>query len=115
VETEVGAGAVVNTTFAAANNQSAATNVTGLTFNALKGGHVVMAVQLDATADLANLCIITAIDNNGTFILGQECTGAPSLNVVFSIVAGTGQVQYTSDNYAGFVTLAMNWKETFID
>jgi len=114
-ETEVGGAAASQTTFAAANNQSAATNVTGLTFNTKKGGHAIMAVQLDATADLANLCILNAIDNNGTFILSQECTGDPSLDVVFSIVAGTGQVQYTSDNYAGFVTLAMNWKETFID
>lgn len=112
-ESQIAGGSLTQTNFSAANNQTVAANVTGMTTTGHNAVYFIVNIDLDATVDQAALCEIKAMDIGGSWILNQECAGSPGINVVFSI-SGT-QVQYTSDNYAGFVSLDIKWQEIVIN
>lgn len=88
--------------FDAANNQSAATNVTGLSLaNAsFRAAKILISVSIDATADLFEVFTLDVIQNGSGWDYGQSSIGDES-NVDFSINA-SGQVQYTSGNESGY-------------
>lgn len=89
-------------TFAAANNQVAATNVTGLSLaNAdFRAAKVLISVYIDATADLHEVFTLDLIQTGSGWDYSQSSVGDES-NVDFSVTTG-GQIQYVSGNESGF-------------
>ena len=97
-------------TFNAANNQTVATDVTGLAFaNAtVRGFKAYITVVLDATTDLFAFYELDGIQRGSGWVMSSGYTGDDTL-VVFSITS-TGQVQYVSGNYGGYVSLTMKFR-----
>jgi hypothetical protein len=96
------AGDLSETSFALANNQASAVDVTGFAFaNAtVRSFNATVSVEIDATADLFEAVELRGVQKGSGWELSQTGTGDDSL-VLFSITAA-GQIQYTSANYAGF-------------
>jgi|GEM_PF-5489955 hypothetical protein len=89
--------------FAIANNQVSAANVTGLAFAAnVRSFKALVSVEIDATLDLFETFELVGIKKGAGFEMAQSAVGDES-GIVFTITSG-GQVQYTSSNYAGFVS-----------
>lgn len=105
-------GDINETSFAGANNVSSPANVTGLAFanGSVRSFKAHVSVALDATADLFETFELNGVQRGADWSMSQESTGDTS-GVLFSITSG-GQVQYTSANSAGFVSLAMRFRAT---
>ena len=99
--------------FAAANNQVAAADVTGLSLAGFRGGAIELTVDIQATADLFAKFRMDAIQKNGSWQLATEFAGDET-NIEFSITAA-GQIQYTSGNEAGFVSSTMKYKASLME
>lgn len=97
-------GDIFETSFSLANNQVSATNVTGFVFApaTVRSFLALVSVEIDATVDLYEQFTLNGINKNGSFNMTVERLGDNS-SVVFSITS-TGQIQYTSGNYSGFVS-----------
>lgn len=95
--------------FSAANNVSVAADVTDLDLSGINSTTVTIRASLDATADDYVQYFLDIYETGGDYALAQSQSGSNSLNLQFSITSA-GQVQYTSDNYAGFVSLTLDWK-----
>lgn len=104
------AGDLVETSFSLANNQASAANVTGLSFSTavVRSFKALVSVEIDATADLFEAFELVGINKGGSFEMSVSAVGDES-GVTLSITAG-GQVQYTSANYAGFVSGAIKFR-----
>jgi hypothetical protein len=104
------AGDIPEASFSMANNQASAANVTGLAFAAgvVRSFKALVSVEIDATADLYETFELVGINKGGSFDMAITAVGDNSL-VVFTITSG-GQVQYTSGNYAGFVSGAIKFR-----
>ena len=100
-------------TFAAANNQASAANVTGLDLSGFRGATISLTVAIDATADLYATFTLNAINKGASWQLTSEYMGDET-NINFSITAG-GQIQYTSGNEAGFVSSTMKWTASLME
>lgn len=89
-------------TFDAANNQSAATDVTGLSLaNAdFRAAKIIISVYVNATTDLHEIFTLDLIQTASGWDYSQSSVGDES-NVDFS-VNSSGQVQYTSGNETGY-------------
>jgi hypothetical protein len=100
-------------TFAAANNQSAFANITGLLFaNAnVRSFEAFVSVYIDATTDRFALFTLKAVQRASNWVLNTSFIGDNNTGIVFRILS-TGQVQYTSTNLAGFVTDTMKFRAT---
>lgn len=103
----LGANVIAQTTATIANNQASAANVAGLLLDSTKGkvAHIYAHVRRK-TDDGEKVAggMLTALYRESTALWDVEPVDAISGDddgVVFSIVAGTGQVQYASDNMAG--------------
>lgn len=96
------AGDIAETSFAIANNQVTAADVTGFVFaNAtVRSFHAHVSVEIDATANLYENFFILGIQKDSSWDLDVSSMSDDS-QIVFSITA-SGQVQYTSANYSGF-------------
>lgn len=96
-------------TFDAANNQSAATDVTGLSLvNAdFRAGKILIGVYIDATTDLHEVFTLDVIQTGSGWDYSQSSVGDES-NVDFSIDS-SGQVQYTSGNETGYSSSVFKW------
>jgi hypothetical protein len=103
-----GADDIGPSSFAGANNQVAAANVTDFVFSTANSFRAQANVQVDATADLFEVVEIQGIKKSADWEISQMSTGDDS-GVSFSITSG-GQVQYTSNNYAGFVSLTIEFR-----
>lgn len=105
-------GDIQLTTFAGANNQTTPTDVTAFAFNPaqVRSFKALVSVAVDATADLYEAYELLAVYKNGSWDLAISSTGDDSL-VAFTIT-NAGQVQYTSPNYAGFVSLSVEFRAT---
>lgn len=105
-------GDINETSFAGANNQASAANVTGLAFanGSVRSFKAHVSVAVDATADLFEVFELNGVQRGADWSMSVESTGDTS-SVAFSITSG-GQVQYTSASYAGFVALAMRFRAT---
>lgn len=98
------------TNFNGANNQSSAANVTSFSFaNAnVRSFKALVSVSVDATSDLFESYELLGIQKASSWDMSVESIGDDSL-VVFSITS-SGQIQYTSANYAGFSTLKIAFR-----
>lgn len=94
--------------FAAANNQTVAANVTNLDVSQFKGGKIDIMVEIDATADLYEKHSLEFISKAGAYEVVSTDFGGDESNVDFTMTSG-GQVQYTSGNEAGFVSSTFTW------
>ena len=95
---------ISETSFSITNNEPLATNVTGLAFDSVivSSFTAVVSVQIDATTNLSEVFELIGINNNGSFSMSVTSVGDDS-GVVFSITS-SGEIQYTSENYTGFVS-----------
>jgi hypothetical protein len=106
---------VITNTFNAANNQSSATNVTGLSFanSSFRAAEITISVAIDATSDLFAIFKLNAIQKSSSWEMSSEYTGDVT-GVIFSITSA-GQVQYTSTNVSGFVSSVFKYSATATD
>lgn len=103
------AGDISETSFALANNQASAANVTGLAFSsAVRSFEALVSVEIDAASDLFEVFKLYGIRRGADWQMSVESTGDNSL-VAFTITSG-GQVQYTSGNYTTFVSGAIKFR-----
>lgn len=104
------AGDIDLTSFAAANNQAAAANVTGLAFanGTVRSFEALVSVYINATSSLYEAFTLKGIQRGADWQMSQTAVGDAS-GVVFSITTA-GQVQYVSANSAGFVSNAIRFR-----
>lgn len=103
--TGASAGDIAETSFAAANNQASPANVTGFAFaNAtVRSFEALVSIQLDATSDAYEVRTLRGIQKAAQWDMSETSNGDDT-GVVLSIT-NAGQIQYTSANSAGFVSL----------
>lgn len=103
-------GDIAQTTFAPANNQSAAANVTGLAFanGSVRSAKVVYSIVINATASLYEAGELRLIQQGAGWQIAQTSVGDDSL-VVLSVTSA-GQVQYTTPSYTGFSSSKMQFR-----
>lgn len=101
---------IVTTSFSGANNQASAANITGFSFNNanVRSFNATIDVAVDATADLFEQYNVFGIQKGSDWDISIDSTGDDS-QVDLSITSA-GQIQYTSANYAGFVSLTMHFR-----
>jgi hypothetical protein len=90
--------------FSLSNNQAAFTDVTGVAFanGVTRSAELEYSVVIDATADLYESGKIIAIQKGADWEVSQSVTGDNS-QIILDINS-SGQLQYKSANYAGFVS-----------
>lgn len=98
------------TSFTASNNQSSASNVTGLSFaNAsVRATTVNLSVTLLATSSLYEYFTLELIQKGSSWEMAQTSAGDNS-GYVFTVTTA-GQIQYTSPNSAGFVSSTIKFR-----
>lgn len=103
-------GDIPHSSFAAANNQAVPTSVVGLAFavGVTRSFEALVSVSLDATTPAYEAFKIIGINIGGVFSIQTSSVGDVS-GVSFNITAG-GQIQYTSSNAAGFVSLKIGYR-----
>lgn len=104
-ESSGSSGDISETTFNIVNNQVSLADVTGFLFNSasIRSFVALVSVYVNATTELAEIFEIIGINKpTGGWSITTRNSGNDS-QVNFEINSGTGQVQYTSGNYAGFV------------
>lgn len=103
-------GDIDETSFAAANNQSSAADVTGLAFaNAsVRAFEAQVSVTVDATSDLFASYKLYGIQKGASWEMSQTSVGDVT-GFVFTITTA-GQVQYTDSNYTGFVSATVKFR-----
>lgn len=97
-------GDLTQVSFGLANNQTIFADVTGVSFtNAdIRSAEIFYSVKIDATADLFESGKILAIQQGSGWTISQSVNG-DNTEVLFNITA-SGQLQYKSGNYTGFVS-----------
>lgn len=92
-----------------ANNQAVAADVTGLLMptTSVRSFKIELQVVIDATSKLYETFTLWGIQRELDYEMTSTSTGDIS-KVDFSITS-SGQVQYTSGNYPGFVSLTMKF------
>jgi hypothetical protein len=97
-------GDINESSFALANNQAAAADVTGLAFSAgvVRSFSALVSVEIDATADLFEQFTLQGINKGSSFSMSVDGVGDNS-GIEFSITSA-GQVQYTSGDVPGFAS-----------
>lgn len=90
--------------FSLANNQASFTDVTGVAFTngVNRSAELQYSIEIDATADLFESGKILAVQRGADWVISQSTNGDIS-QILFDITA-SGQLQYRSGNYAGFVS-----------
>jgi len=83
------------------------TDITNLNFAGKKGGRVTATIQIDAVADLYEAFDILIIARGADYKISISSVGDIS-EVTFNITAA-GQVQYSTSNFGGFVSGAMQY------
>lgn len=108
--TGASAGDIPETSFAAANNQAAAADVTGFAFanGVVRSFKALVSITIDATADKFEAYELKAVQKGADWSLEQESVGDDS-GIVFTITSA-GQVQYTSTNNAGFSSATVKFR-----
>jgi hypothetical protein len=98
------------TSFAGANNVATPANVTGLAFanGTVRAFKALVSVHLDATSDAFEVFELMGVQRGADWSMSATATGDVS-GVDFTITSA-GQVQYTSPNAAGFVSLTIKFR-----
>jgi len=100
----------ITTSFSAVNNQVSAANVTGLLYSAGCFETNILVV-LVATTNLNEFFKVAGVKKgDNTYDMAIISQAGDTSGVTFSINS-SGQVQYTSANSAGFVSLTFKWME----
>jgi hypothetical protein len=96
--------------FSVANNQGSLANVTGLAFSnaAVRSFKAEVSVFIDATSDLFEKFTLEGVQRGADWVMSVASTGDNSL-INFDINA-SGQIQYTSGNYAGFSSGVLKYR-----
>jgi hypothetical protein len=96
--------------FAAANNQASAANVTGLAFanGVVRSFEILASVYINATANSYETFKMLGIQKGASWSMAVEAVG-DNTGVTFSIT-NAGQIQYTSTNVAGFVSSTIKFR-----
>lgn len=104
------AGDIAETSFAFSNNQVAAADITGFAFanGVVRSFEAQVSVALDATADLFEEFEISGIQKGANWDISVESVG--DLSGILFTITNAGQVQYTSENKAGFVSGTMKFR-----
>lgn len=104
------AGDIQETSFAGSNNQETLANVTGFAFSntEVRSFTAHISVVIEADTDHYESFDIHGIQKASGWDISVMATGDDS-GVSFDITS-TGQIQYTSDNYAGFQSLTMKFR-----
>lgn len=104
------AGDLAEGSFSIANNQAVAADVTGLAFaNAtVRSAKVQYSIEIDATANLYESGELQLVQKDSEWNLSIITNGDNS-QINFS-VTNSGQIQYTSANYAGFSSGAIKYR-----
>lgn len=104
------AGDISETSFSIANDVSTPTNVTGFAFanGTVRSFNAMVSVVIDATVDLYEEFNIRGIQKGSDWSILISSL-ADNSGIVFSITS-TGQLQYISDNYSGFVSGTMKFR-----
>ncbi len=103
-------GDIPLTVFAASNNQLAPVDVTGFVFSnaVVRSFRAQVSVVVNATTSYYETFDLMAIQNATGWEMTQSTTGDDS-SIVFTITS-SGQIQYTSLNYPGFVSAAIKFR-----
>lgn len=103
-------GDINETSFTIANNQAVSANVTGLAFNNanVRSAEIQYSILIDADADLYEEGVIHAVQNGTGWDWSQQPNFDNSL-VIFSVTT-SGQFQYTSASYTGYVSGTMKFR-----
>ena len=94
------------------NSQTLPNDVDAFLFSnaSVRAFHATVTVVVDATTSLYELFEISGVQKGSSWEIAIQSTGDES-GVSFSITS-TGQMQYTSANYVGFVSGAIKFKAT---
>lgn len=98
---------VKSKSFAAANNVGSASDITGLLF-VCKSIDVYLVAELDATSELYANFHIRGVKKSSSWEIIKSYIG-DDMGIEFYITSG-GQLQYTSSNYSGFVSLNFSFR-----
>ena len=107
---DLGPGHIVETSFSGADAQSSPANVTGFAYSntTVRAFRALVAVEIDATADLFEVFDITGIQKGAAWEITSRGTGDNS-QVEFTITSA-GQLQYTGGTYTGFVSMTIKFE-----
>jgi predicted nucleic acid-binding Zn-ribbon protein len=98
------AGDISETVYNFSNSQVVAEDITDFAFEntAVRGFTALVTVEIDADTELFEQFSLNGIQKNGSWNMSIESIG-DNTNIIFSITS-SGQIQYVSQNYVGFVT-----------
>jgi hypothetical protein len=108
-----GAASDIGGSFAASNNVSVAADITGLIFPSINYRSFVLniSIQITATSSLNAIYTINGIQTSTGWVISDSYDGDDT-GIFFSIVSGTGQIQYTSTNQTGWTLTNLVYKAT---
>lgn len=104
------AGDLSEASFALANNQAVASNITGLSFaNATsRSAKIHYSIEIDATSDLYEVGELHAIQRGADWVISREFNGDDT--GIGIDVNSSGQFTYTSPNFAGYVSAQIKFR-----
>jgi hypothetical protein len=108
-----GAASDLGGSFAASNNVSSPTDITGLIFPSVNYRSFVLniSIQITATISLNSIYTINGIQTSSGWVISDSYDGDDT-GIFFSINSSTGQMQYTSTNQSGWVLTNLVYKAT---
>lgn len=103
-------GDINEQSYSFSNSQVVPESITGLAFSnaVVRSFNAVISVAIDATSDLFEVFEINGIQKGSEWDISVSSTG-DNTEIMFSIT-NSGQIQYTSANYSGFVLGTMKFK-----
>jgi hypothetical protein len=103
-------GDIKELSFSLLNSQLTPQSITGFAFSdtQVRGFTALVTVEIDADSDIFEQFTLNGIQKNGSWNMSIESIG-DNTNVVFSITS-TGQIQYISDDYTGFVAGSIKFR-----
>lgn len=103
-------GDIAETSFSIADGQGTPANVTGFAFNnaSVRSFKAIVSITIDATADLYEQVELHAIQKSASWEMSSSSVGDDS-DVLFTITP-SGQIQYTSATYPGFVSGTLKFR-----
>ena len=109
------AGDIAHTTYTGANNVTIATAISGLAFNAatVRSFRAHVSVAIDATTPLNEVFELTGVQIASGFVMSQSSVGDDS-GIVLTITPA-GDIKYTSQNSAGWVSTKINFRAQVTD
>jgi hypothetical protein len=101
---------ISETSFSGANNQASPANVTSFAFanGSVRSFEALVSIHVSATSSLYEAVTLRGVQRGSDWVMSTTASGDLS-GVVFSINT-SGQVQYTSQNYAGFTSLSIRFR-----